>query len=61
MRDDNTEPRDNQQIADDSQQEEIDLAQREAEEIANRPPEDEPDAPNRVPPGGDRASRRSGS
>jgi hypothetical protein len=47
MRDDNTEPRDNQQIADDSQQSEIDMTQREAEEISGRAPEDEPDTSER--------------
>jgi hypothetical protein len=55
MRDDNTEPRDNQQIADDSQQSEIDMTQRTAEDIANRAPEEETDSPDTVPPRGDRA------
>jgi hypothetical protein len=55
MRDDNTEPRDNQQIADDNQQSEIDITQREAETISNRAPEEEPDSPYHVPPRGDRA------
>jgi hypothetical protein len=44
MRDDNTEPRDNQQIADDNQQSEIDITQRTAENLANRALEDEPDS-----------------
>ena len=43
MRDDNTEPRDNQQIADDNQQSEIDITQRTAESAANRALE-EPDS-----------------
>jgi hypothetical protein len=54
MRDDNTEPRDNQQIADDSQQSEVDMAQRQAAEIGGRAPEEEPDSPYHVPPRGDR-------
>jgi hypothetical protein len=56
MRDDNTEPRDNQQIADDSQQSEIDMTQREAEDISSRAPEEEDDSPSPVPPVRDRAS-----
>jgi hypothetical protein len=56
MRDDNTEPKDNQQIADDNQQSEIDMTQRDAETISNRAPEEEPDSPYHVPPRGDRAS-----
>ena len=56
MRDDNTEPRDNQQITDDSQQSEIDMAQREAEDFSNRAPEEEPDSPYHVPSRGDRQS-----
>jgi hypothetical protein len=44
MRDDNTEPRDNQQIADDNQQSEIDIAQKTAESVANRALEEEPDS-----------------
>ena len=55
MRDDNTEPRDNQQIADDSQQSDIDMTQRDAEEISNRAPEEELDSPYHVPARGDRA------
>jgi hypothetical protein len=43
MRDDNTEPRDNQQIADDNQQSEIDIAQKTAENVASRALEAEPD------------------
>lgn len=43
MRDDNTEPRDNQQIADDSQQSDIDMTQRKAEEIGNSGADDESD------------------
>ena len=50
MRDDNTEPRDNQQIADDNQQEEIDITQRTAESLANRALEEEPDATDDVAP-----------
>jgi hypothetical protein len=45
MRDDNTEPRDNQQIADDNQQSEIDITQRTAESAANRALEEEPESP----------------
>jgi hypothetical protein len=55
MRDDNTEPRDNQQIADDSQQSEIDITQRNAEDITSRAAEEEADTPDRRPTGGDRA------
>ena len=55
MRDDNTGPRDNQQIADDSQQSQIDMTQREAEEISDRAPEEEADSPDHVPVHGDRA------
>ena len=55
MRDDNTEPRDNQQIADDSQQSEIDITQRKAEDISSRAPEEEADSPYHVPARGDRA------
>jgi hypothetical protein len=55
MRDDNTEPRDNQQIADDSQQSEIDITQRTAEDIADGAPEEEADSPARRPARGDRA------
>ena len=44
MRDDNTEPRDNQQIADDNQQSEIDITQRTAESRANRALEEESDS-----------------
>ncbi len=55
MRDDNTEPRDNQQIADDNQQAEIDITQKTAERMSNRSPEEEPDSPYHVPPHGDRA------
>ena len=47
MRDDNTEPRDNQQIADDNQQSEIDITQKTAAGIANRAPEAEPETPPR--------------
>jgi hypothetical protein len=47
MRDDNTEPRDNQQIADDNQQSEIDITQKIAESVANRAPEAEPERPPR--------------
>jgi len=43
MRDDNTDPRDNQQIADDNQQSEIDITQKTAESAANRSLEEEPD------------------
>jgi hypothetical protein len=43
MRDDNTEPRDNQQIADDNQQSEIDITQRTAESAANRALEESAD------------------
>jgi hypothetical protein len=44
MRDDNTEPRDNQQIADDNQQSEIDITQRTAETVANRALDEESDS-----------------
>jgi hypothetical protein len=54
MREDNTEPRDNQQIADDSQQSEIDITQRTAENIANGAPEQEVDGRYQVPPRGGR-------
>ena len=55
MRDDNTEPRDNQQTADDSQQSEIDMTQRTAEDVANRAPKEETDSPYKAPLRGDRA------
>jgi hypothetical protein len=45
MRDDNTEPRDNQQIADDNQQSEIDITQKTAESIANRTSEEDLESP----------------
>lgn len=56
MRDDNTEPRDNQQIAGDRQYSEIEMSQREAAAMVNRAPEEEPDSPYHVPPRGDRAT-----
>ena len=56
MRDDKTEPRDNQQIADDNQQSEVDVTQRQAEEMSGRTAEDEPDNSSHVPSRGDRAS-----
>jgi hypothetical protein len=55
MRDHNTEPRDNQQIADDGQQSEIDITQRIAEDISSRTPAEEADRPSHVPARGDRA------
>ena len=55
MRDDNTEPRDNQQMADDSEQSEIDLTRKEAEEISGWAPEEEPHSPYQVRPTGNRA------
>jgi hypothetical protein len=54
MRDDNTEPRDNQQIADDNQQSEIDITQRTAESVANRALEEERDRADEVAPLADR-------
>jgi hypothetical protein len=54
MRDDNTEPRDNQQIADDNQQSEIDITQRTAETLANRALDEEQDSADNVAPPDDR-------
>jgi hypothetical protein len=54
MRDDNTEPRDNQQIADDNQQSEIDITQRTAESVANQALAEEQDGADDVAPPDDR-------